>query len=95
MNQDRHKEVAGSEFIVDWINPIDAAYFRFREKIKLGQRIDSRIVEGSADEAWMEVGKGEGVGSCRIIPPSARAVSRIRVTISGPVPVNLSDLAVF
>lgn len=95
VDKDRYKEVVGSEFVVEWSSPLDASYVRFRENIKLGQRIDAWKVEGFSAGAWKELGKGESVGSNRTIAVSGKGVTKVRITISGPVPVNLSELAVF
>lgn len=94
-DKSRYSEVEGSEFILEWKEPVDASYIRVRENIKLGQRIDNWSIEGLRGGSWVPLAKGESVGANRTVRVEGKEITKVRVKISGPVVVNLSELSVF
>ena len=94
-DRSRYSEVHGSEFVLTWKEPIDASYVRIRENIKLGQRIDKWSIEGLRDGSWVTLSKGESIGANRTVKVEGKGITQVRVKISGPVVVNLSEVSVF
>lgn len=69
---------------------------RLRENIKLGQRLDSVLVEVFQQGAWQQLAKASSIGANRLIkleePVTAQ---RLRLTLYAPVAPTLSDFALY
>ncbi|HWZ02646.1 MAG TPA: discoidin domain-containing protein, partial [Mucilaginibacter sp.] len=69
---------------------------RLRENIKLGQRIDSVGVDAWLNGKWTRIAGVTSIGACRLIRlPQTITSSKIRLHISSPVCIALSDFGLF
>lgn len=69
---------------------------RLRENIKLGQRIDSVAVEAYLNGNWKEIAKATSIGANRLIRLNENTTaSKLRLKISAPVCIALSDVGLF
>lgn len=93
----RYSSVVGNEFVLTWKAPISPKFIRLRENIKLGQRVDSFVVESLVSGEWREVVRGTSIGANRTLRLPGQPVSFLRVRLFGPpgVELHLSDLSVF
>jgi alpha-L-fucosidase len=69
---------------------------RLRENIKLGQRLDSVVVDIMKSEKWVRLASATSIGATRLIkldqPVSA---SKLRIRLFAPVVPTLSDFGLF
>lgn len=102
LDNDRYTYYASDD---DIINPVleitlpksqEFDIIRLRENIKLGQRLDSVLVEIFDDDKWIPLTKATSIGSTRLIklkdPISAK---KLRVHLYAPVAPTLSDFGLF
>ncbi len=69
---------------------------RLREFIALGQRIEKVEIEILTENGWINQATATSVGACRILYlPTPITTKSIRIKISAPVAVTLSDLGIF
>ncbi|WP_129714143.1 alpha-L-fucosidase [Pedobacter sp. SYP-B3415] len=69
---------------------------RLRENIKLGQRLDSAVVEVHLKGAWHRLASATSIGSTRLIRLSAPVqAARLRLRLYAPVAPALSDFGLF
>lgn len=69
---------------------------RLRENIKLGQRIDSVVVDEWKDGEWVSLAKATSIGANRIIRmDNFVKTSRLRLKVFAPVSIALSDVGLF
>ncbi|MFB2121585.1 alpha-L-fucosidase [Parapedobacter sp. 2B3] len=69
---------------------------RLRENIKLGQRLDSVLVDSWEGGTWTPLARATSIGSSRIIPlEKPITTQRLRLRLFAPVPVALSDFGLF
>jgi len=69
---------------------------RLRENIKLGQRIDSVAVDAWRNGQWTRIAAVTSIGACRLIRlPKTVTSSKLRLHISSPVCIALSDFGLF
>jgi alpha-L-fucosidase len=69
---------------------------RLRENIKLGQRIDSVAVDAFVGGKWTKIAGVTSIGACRLIRlPQSITASKLRLHISSPVCIALSDFGLF
>jgi len=89
--------VLAPQLVVDLGQPRTFNVIRLRENIKLGQRIDSFMVEAYADGVWRQIGAGTSIGANRLIRLQQNIVAgKIRLTIAGSAAcIALSDLGLF
>ncbi len=66
----------------------------FREKIELGQRVESFTVEVDDGTGWREVGKGTTVGHRRLVQFSEVTASKVRVNLKGRAAPQMHPIAV-
>jgi alpha-L-fucosidase len=76
--------------------PIRFNLIRLRENIKLGQRLDSVIIETFKDNHWQPSAKATSIGANRIIQLEQPEVSsKIRIHVYAPVCIALSEIGLF
>ncbi|WP_134089297.1 alpha-L-fucosidase [Olivibacter sp. XZL3] len=69
---------------------------RLRENIKLGQRIDSILVDEWKEGQWMPLARATSIGANRIIRmPQAVETNKLRLRVFAPVSIALSDIGLF
>ncbi|MGE8380824.1 MAG: discoidin domain-containing protein, partial [Sphingobacterium sp.] len=69
---------------------------QLRENIKLGQRIDSVVVEQWRDNTWKPLAKATSIGANRLIKlEQPTTTARLRLHIYAPVAITLSDFGLF
>ncbi len=94
-DKDRYSGVFGNEFLLEWKKTVDVSYIRIRENIKLGQRIDEWNIEAHKDGKWVTLAKGESVGANRTVKVEGAGIDKLRIKVTGPVDVNLSEIAAY
>jgi len=89
--------VTRPQLIVDMHRPVTFNVIRLRENIKLGQRIDSFMIEAYTDGQWKAIGAGTSIGACRLVRLQQNVVaSKVRLRIMGSgACIALSDLGLF
>lgn len=76
--------------------PVSFSIIRLRENIKLGQRIDSVIVQVYKDKAWVDIAQATSIGAGRIIRlPQTQKADRLRLKIFAPVCIALSEIGLY
>lgn len=69
---------------------------QIRENIKLGQRVDSVIVEAWADADWREIARATSIGANRLIRlPTNVTSNKLRLKFFSPVSVAISDFGLY
>ncbi|HMR19303.1 MAG TPA: discoidin domain-containing protein, partial [Sphingobacterium sp.] len=69
---------------------------RLRENIKLGQRLDSVVVEVFQNDDWKRLASATSIGANRLVKLSNPVTAaRIRLQLFAPVTPTLSDFALF
>jgi len=69
---------------------------QLRENIKLGQRIDSVIVEINQQGAWQPIAQATSIGANRLIKlAEPMKAERLRIRIFAPVAFTLSDFGLY
>lgn len=76
--------------------PVKFSLIQLRENIKLGQRIDSVVVEYYNNNQWLPLAKATSIGANRIIRLAHPLnTAKIRIRIYAPVSLALSDIGLF
>lgn len=89
-------DVHQAELEVELPNQRTFNIIRLRENIKLGQRIDSVLVDEWKSGAWMRVTRVTSIGANRIIRlPESITTSKLRLRVFAPVSIALSDMGLF
>ncbi len=84
------------EIIVDLPRPESFRIIRLRERLPLGQRIDSVALDAWTNGAWHEFAGATSIGNCRLIQtPETISTNRVRLRIQSPVPPALAEIALF
>lgn len=69
---------------------------RLRENIKLGQRLDSVVIDVWQNNEWQQIASAEGIGSTRLIRlPKFITAQKLRLRLYAPVCIALSDVGLF
>ncbi|MBS1749899.1 MAG: alpha-L-fucosidase [Bacteroidetes bacterium] len=69
---------------------------RLRENIKLGQRLDSVIIEQWQNNQWQRLASATSIGSTRLIRlPEFVTTQKLRIHFYAPVCIALSDVGLF
>jgi len=82
---------------ISWKEDQTFDLIRFRENIKLGQRIEGIEVDAMLNGNWENIAKATSIGACKIIPLEKTVTTnkiRVRITAS-PVCIALSELGIF
>lgn len=84
------------EITVDLRRPESFRVIRLRERLPLGQRIDSVSLDAWTGGAWHEFARATSIGNCRLIQtPETISTNRVRLRIQSPVPPALAEIALF
>jgi len=101
-DQDRYSywatddDVHQAELILDLPTKTTFNIIRLRENIKLGQRIDSVLVDEWRDGAWMKIASATSIGANRIIRMDQfTTTTKLRLRVFAPVSIALSDIGLF
>lgn len=102
LDSDRYSYYASDD---DVLNPVlevtlaSAAEYdllRFRENIKLGQRLDSVVVEYQDGDIWKRLASATSIGANRLIKlDEPVSHQRLRISLFAPVAPALSDIGLF
>ncbi len=69
---------------------------RLRENIKLGQRLDSVVIEQWQNNQWQRLASATSIGSTRLIRlPEFISTQKLRLRFFAPVCIALSDVGLF
>lgn len=89
-------EVAADEITVDFKGNKTFSIIQLRENIKLGQRINQVNVSVWIDKTWHPIAEVGSVGANRLIRMDKPiTTSKIKITLTAPVSIALSELGVF
>src|SRR5690606_7719562 len=89
-------EVLKPEIVITLNGEKEFDLIRLRENIKLGQRIDSVVVENWNDGNWEKIASATSIGANRLIKlGTAIKASKLKVKLYAPVVPTLSDFALF
>lgn len=81
---------------LSYSKPIQFSIIQLRENIKLGQRIDNVKVQIFNNNQWEEIAEATSIGANKIIRlKSAQTADKIRILISAPVSITLSDVGIY
>jgi alpha-L-fucosidase len=84
------------ELTIDFGRAVKFDVIRLREAIQLGQRIDAFELDTWSQNAWTQIAQGTSIGNCRLIPlDQPLEATRLRLRITAPVSIALSDLGIF
>lgn len=85
-----------AELLIDLPAAAEFNIIRLRENIKLGQRIDSVLVDEWKDGEWVNIAKATSIGANRIIRmDNFVETSKLRLKVFAPVSIALSDVGLF
>jgi alpha-L-fucosidase len=88
--------VTKAQLIINLHTPKIFNVIRLRENIKLGQRIDSVAVDAWQNGKWTRIAGATSIGANRLIRlPQTVTSSKVRLHISAPVCIALSDFGLF
>ncbi|QNL52381.1 alpha-L-fucosidase [Olivibacter sp. SDN3] len=89
-------DVTTAELIVDLQGAQSFDIIQLRENIKLGQRIDSVVIDQWEGEQWVRLDKATSIGANRIIRlDNAVTTEKLRFQVYAPVSITLSDLGIY
>ncbi|MGK9117827.1 alpha-L-fucosidase [Olivibacter jilunii] len=89
-------DVHQADLEIELLKPQTFNIIRLRENIKLGQRIDSVLVDKWKDGAWVRAANATSIGANRIIRmPESISTSKLRLKVYAPVSIALSDVGLF
>ncbi|MFT3701616.1 MAG: alpha-L-fucosidase [Agriterribacter sp.] len=84
------------ELVVDLKENKRFNIIRLRENIKLGQRLDSVVIDSWQNNQWEKIASATSIGSTRLIRlPQFISVQKLRFRLFAPVCVALSDVGLF
>ncbi|MBV8810327.1 MAG: alpha-L-fucosidase [Acidobacteriaceae bacterium] len=89
--------ITQADVTFDLPRPTQFDIVRIRENIRLGQRVDSFMVEVWTEGNWSRFGEGTSIGSCRIVGAQAPVTTtrvRLRITKAAVCPA-LSEFGLF
>ncbi len=87
-----HQATLGLEFK----EPITFDIISLQEYIPLGQRVDSYTVEMMVNNQWKPIATGASIGAKRLIKlDNAVSASKVRVKLSAPVCITLSEFGLY
>lgn len=82
--------------VLDFKKPVKFDLIQLRENIKLGQRIDSAVIDVFKNGHWVQIAKATSIGANRIIRmPEVKMAENIRVHIFAPVSIALSEIGLY
>jgi len=88
--------VKQAELIIDLPRAVSFNIIRLRENIKLGQRIDSVVVDEWRNGEWVKLASATSIGANRIIRMADFTnTDKLRLSVFAPVSITLSDLGLF
>lgn len=88
--------VKQAELIIDLPRAVSFNIIRLRENIKLGQRIDSVVVDEWHDGKWAKLASATSIGANRIIRmANFTNTDKLRLRVFAPVSITLSDIGLF
>ncbi|NGM72751.1 alpha-L-fucosidase [Sphingobacterium sp. SGL-16] len=89
-------KVLNPEIIITLNGEKEFDLIRIRENIKLGQRLDSVVVEKWNDGNWEKIASATSIGANRLIKlGTAIKATKLKVKLYAPVAPTLSDFALF
>ncbi len=86
-----------SETTLEFKQRTPVQLIRLRERIALGQRVDSFALDSWQDSKWQTLFEGTSIGPCRLIPLSTSLVTdkiRLRITAAQAPPI-IEEFSVF
>lgn len=84
------------ELLIELKTPQRFNLLRLRENIKLGQRLDSVVVDVWENDGWQRAAMATSVGSARIIRfPEFLTTQKLRIRFFAPVSVAVSEVGLF
>jgi alpha-L-fucosidase len=77
--------------------PVTFNVIRLREYVRLGQRVDSFVMEADQGGTWVKLAQGTSIGNCRLLQlPRTTTATRIRLEVTNSsAPPVLSELSLF
>jgi alpha-L-fucosidase len=89
-------KITRPQLTIDLHKPTTFNVIRLRENIKLGQRIDSVIVDIWRQGSWQKIAQAASIGANRLIRlPQNITASKLRLRVFAPVCIALSDFGLF
>jgi alpha-L-fucosidase len=85
------------EVTLELQRPTPIQLIRLRERIALGQRVDSFALDAWQDNGWQTFFKGSSIGPCRLVPlTSSLATGKIRLRITAAqAPAVIEEFSAF
>lgn len=102
LDDDRYSYYASDDNVINPVleinlpTPQEFDIIRLRENIKLGQRLDSVIIDVYRDDNWYPLAKATSIGATRLIKlENPIRAAKLRVRLYAPVVPTLSDFGLF
>lgn len=102
LDDDRYSYYASDDIVINPVleinlpTPQEFDIIRLRENIKLGQRLDSVIIDVYRDDNWYPLAKATSIGATRLIKlEKPIRAAKLRVQLYAPVAPTLSDFGLF
>jgi alpha-L-fucosidase len=84
------------ELTLEFKNPVCFNCASLREYIPLGQRVDAFVLDAWLNNAWVELARGQSIGSRRLLRFTATATRRVRLRIvQAAAPPAISEFALY
>lgn len=87
--------VTSAEVMVDFGREATFSVVSLREAIRLGQRVERFAIDVWRGDRWTEIAHGTSIGARRIVRFAPVTANRLRVRLEAPVPLAVSELAVY
>lgn len=89
-------DVTTAELLIDLQEPKTFDLIQLRENIKLGQRIDSVVVDKWENDQWVRLSKATSIGANRIVRlDDVVTTEKLRLQVYAPVSITLSDFGIY
>jgi alpha-L-fucosidase len=90
------RSVEGTVYTLEFENPVCFNRASLRETIAHGQRIDAFALEAWVNDAWVELARGQSIGSRRLLRFPATTTRRVRLRVlQAAAPPELSEFALY
>lgn len=87
--------VTNADLVLDLGRTVTFNVVRLREYLPLGQRVDTYALDAWQNGQWIEFGKGQAIGNCRLVRGQSITSSKVRVRFNGPVCPAISEVGLF
>ncbi|SEM95063.1 alpha-L-fucosidase [bacterium A37T11] len=89
-------DVHQADLVIELKTAMRFNLIRLRENIKLGQRLDSVLVEVDDQGSWKPLAKATSIGANRLIRlPAFIETKKLRLRLYAPVSITLSDVGLY